>query len=240
VSRRADRAQRHRPHPVTRAEFARRCGRARSSITEACSVSLAAACLAGGRLDAAHPEAVAWAAARGIGAAQLLRDAPSDRSPPLPLPDLLLVETAVTFAEAAKIAGVTVEQFADDVREDPTLKAAIVPVAHVCINEFATRAGTSTAEVLDAIRGALRAAVTASGRLDLAHRSALEFMAARPLKRKRNGDPIMPEVNGRGYLSAACVGDDIDLDHPVYRVFDARLHGRLRTDAERYGIGGAA
>jgi hypothetical protein len=45
----------HQPHPITRAELARRAGKARSTITELCTTLLAPCCLPGGRLDAAHP-----------------------------------------------------------------------------------------------------------------------------------------------------------------------------------------
>jgi hypothetical protein len=54
------------PIPMSRAEFGRRVGRGRSSVTEACAGALAAACLPGGRIDAAHPGAAAWCAKRGI------------------------------------------------------------------------------------------------------------------------------------------------------------------------------
>ncbi len=60
------------PHPVTRSEFARRTGRKPSSVTEACQGPLLAACMPGGRINAVHPAAVAWAAKRGIDPSALL------------------------------------------------------------------------------------------------------------------------------------------------------------------------
>lgn len=81
----------HEPHPITRAEFARRAGRGRSRITEAAAPGglLRPACLPGGLVDAAHPAAQAWAARRGINLAALLE--------PMPL-EALLVDAAKTFA----------------------------------------------------------------------------------------------------------------------------------------------
>lgn len=71
----------HRPHPVSRAEFARRAGRGASSITEACVRPLRAACLPGGRIDAAHPATLAWALKRGIEPASLLDPVPVAAAP---------------------------------------------------------------------------------------------------------------------------------------------------------------
>lgn len=51
---------------MSKAEFGRRVGRARSTITEACEDALAAACLHGGRLDVSHSAVAAWCTARGI------------------------------------------------------------------------------------------------------------------------------------------------------------------------------
>lgn len=66
----------HVPHPIGRAEFARRARRGRSRITEACKPGgpLERACLPDGTIDAASPAAVAWAEARGIEPASLLVD----------------------------------------------------------------------------------------------------------------------------------------------------------------------
>jgi hypothetical protein len=60
------------PMPLTRTEFARRTGRAKSSVTEACAGPLRAAVLPTGALDAQHPDVAAWCAARGIDHALLL------------------------------------------------------------------------------------------------------------------------------------------------------------------------
>lgn len=76
-----DRARQHKPHPVTRAEFARRAGKGRSTVTEACAGPLAPASLPGGRIDARHPAVVEWATARGIDPAVLLGPAVSTQTP---------------------------------------------------------------------------------------------------------------------------------------------------------------
>jgi len=52
-------------HLISRAEFARRANRGRSTITEACRGPLAQA-MVQKRIDAAHPHVVAWARERGI------------------------------------------------------------------------------------------------------------------------------------------------------------------------------
>lgn len=68
MARRPDHAPTHRPHPLTRAELARRVGRSRGAVTLALQGTLAAACLDGGRVDALHPDLVAFAAKHwGVG-----------------------------------------------------------------------------------------------------------------------------------------------------------------------------
>ncbi|GAB5548929.1 MAG: hypothetical protein SangKO_086890 [Sandaracinaceae bacterium] len=52
-------------HLISRAEFARRANRGRSTITEACRGPLARA-IVRKRIDAAHPDVIAWARERGI------------------------------------------------------------------------------------------------------------------------------------------------------------------------------
>lgn len=59
-------AMAHTPHMISRAEFARRADKTRSTITAACKGPLAAACGPRKRIDAAHPATVAWAESRGI------------------------------------------------------------------------------------------------------------------------------------------------------------------------------
>src|SRR5689334_19224612 len=78
---RADRDPSHRPFPVSRADVARWSGRARATITEACAGPLAAACLPGGRVDAAHPAVARWALARGLDLASLLAPAAAQQAP---------------------------------------------------------------------------------------------------------------------------------------------------------------
>jgi len=90
----------HQTHPISRAEFARRAGRGRSRITEACGPggALEAACLDGGRLDASHPAALAWAERRGIPLPALL-----EPSAPPSLEDLL-TDAAELFARRVAAA----------------------------------------------------------------------------------------------------------------------------------------
>lgn len=59
------------PHPVSRAELARRAGVSRSAITKACKKRLADAVLPSGMVDVAHPTVVEWARARGLHPDQL-------------------------------------------------------------------------------------------------------------------------------------------------------------------------
>lgn len=93
----------HIPAPISRAAFARLSGRARSTVTEACTGVLAAACLPGGRIDRAHPAARAYLAARGLlaGASSAVRE-------------------LVTETDFAELAGVTVA----DVQSAHELEAA--------------------------------------------------------------------------------------------------------------------
>lgn len=57
----ADLPPTHRPHPLSRAELARRVNRSRAAITLALQGTLRAACLDGGRVDVMHPELLAFA-----------------------------------------------------------------------------------------------------------------------------------------------------------------------------------
>lgn len=56
------------PLPIRRAEFARRAGRSKGRITEACRPGgpLATACLLNGEIDVRHPSVAVWAKARGL------------------------------------------------------------------------------------------------------------------------------------------------------------------------------
>lgn len=76
MTRKSEKTPTPKAHPLTRSEFGRRVGRKPASITEACAGPLKAACLPNGRIDAAHPAAVAWAKKRGVALAALLRPAP--------------------------------------------------------------------------------------------------------------------------------------------------------------------
>src|SRR5690349_17322458 len=56
----------HTPSPASFADFARRAGVNRSSVTRLAAGKLAAAVLADGRIDVAHPSVAAWARSKGI------------------------------------------------------------------------------------------------------------------------------------------------------------------------------
>jgi len=63
---------------MSKAEFGRRVGRGRSTITEACQGALTAACLHSGRLDVSHAAVAEWCVARGIDP-DVLRDVVASR-----------------------------------------------------------------------------------------------------------------------------------------------------------------
>lgn len=100
----------HKPHPVSRAEFARRSGRSRGAITQACAGPLEAAQLPKGRLDAAHSAAVNWAKSRGIDPVQLLdpelaKSAPKAgplQKPAIDVPKSVSDLLQLTFAEISE------------------------------------------------------------------------------------------------------------------------------------------
>jgi hypothetical protein len=144
---------------------------------------------------------------------------------------VLLTETMPTIPEAAERLGVPLGEFIESCRSE--LADAIIPDGHISAAEFAERAEVEPQEVLDALDGELAPALLPSGRLDLGHAVSLAFMAARPFARLANGDPDAPNyIGGEPWLSPACMGDDVDVAHPVTRAFFARCHGRVPTDAE--------
>jgi len=199
----------HRQMPISRAELARRKGVTAGAVTRAAQTFLRAACI-GRRMDLAHPDVVQWLAASAVASPEAT--------------SLLLEESTVSLSELAAMSRIDVAQLTRDL---PRFEASLVPIGHVSVAEFAARAGTDSDEVIAATAADLAPAVTASGRLDMAHSAALSFMAARPFKRDAKRDPIVPDVHGEGFLAPACVGKRIDADHPVCRVFLARCLGRI-------------
>lgn len=106
---------------ISRAELARRSGRSRSTITEACAGPLAAACLPGGRIDVAHPAVEAWATARGVSLPELRAGTRCDGAPSAPLGARAARRAAssrelVSFDDFACLAGVTVRVVQQAVR----------------------------------------------------------------------------------------------------------------------------
>ncbi len=192
------------PAPLSRAEFARLCNRSRSTITEACRPGgpLYAARVAD-RIDSRHPDAVQYRwRARASGG----------QSPIVRLDDVSAKEfCARTGAPAAELV------------------EALVPAHHVAACAFAWLADVSVDDVLAAAnRGELAAAITPERRLDLLHPAALAYFAAHPFPRNRRGEPAIPA----GFLAPACAGDNINIDHPIARVFFTRLDGLPFTDAD--------
>jgi hypothetical protein len=113
-----------------------------------------------------------------------------------------------------------------------------VPLHHLSARTFAWLSGASVDDVLAAAEDELEPALTPSLRIDLSHAAALEYLAARPFNRKRNGDPSdCPE----GFLAPACIGkDDIDSSSPFFRAWCARLDGVVPTDESVAATFGAA
>lgn len=125
-----------------------------------------------------------------------------------------------TIAELARAICVDAEELA----ADPATLAVygtLVRWRFVTFAEFAHRAGVTTAAVQRAARDELASAMTSDG-LDLAHPASLEFMARHPF----DADP--PD----GFLATACVGESIDVHHPVARAYLSRLWGVAATDDE--------
>ncbi|HEX3853325.1 MAG TPA: hypothetical protein VHW01_20315 [Polyangiaceae bacterium] len=190
----------------------------------------------GDRVDAAHPACRAWVgpvpAGRwvyGMPVEMAIRDGMIEPAP-APASAVLMRETALTVPEFAQQLGVSVEEAERACREE--LASALIPPGHVSAAEFAQRADLPIDEVLAAVADELAEALLPSGRLDLGHSASLRFMAARPFERLASGDPAVHTINGEPYLAPACVGEDIDIDHPVARAFLARCHGRVQTDEE--------
>jgi hypothetical protein len=205
----------NKPQAITRAELARRKGVTPGAVTRAAKSFLSGACLGGGRMDLAHPDVIQW----------LGSSAPAQPT----VAHLMLEERAVTLATLAEQTGLPLAELE---RDRATIAAAVVPAGHVSAAEFAQRAGEPVTTIIVAVQDVLAPAVTRAGRLDLGHEAALEYMAARPFPRGRNGEPKILDIDGEGYLAPACVGELVDADHPVARCFFARVNGRVQTDAD--------
>jgi hypothetical protein len=173
------------------------------------------------RIDLAHPACVAFLA--------------DGSAPEGEETALVVTETALTPAEVAARTGRPLAQVTADM--SGPLAAAVIPVSHLSLEVFAWLAGVPITVVL-AVDAELEPAVAATGRIDLAHGAALEFLAARPFKRKRNGDPAdCPE----GFLAPADLGDDnLDSASPFFRAWLARLDGVAPTDESVAATFGAA
>jgi hypothetical protein len=172
--------------------------------------------LVGDRGDASHPAWIGWLADR-VGARSIVVSEPG---------------TAITFDALAPLLGVPVREVEAAVRPGGPLHAALIAPHHVSAELFAVLAGTSVFEVLAATRDELAPALTESGRIDISHRDALEYLAARPFRRLPDGDIDLEDVP-QGMLAPACIGADIDITNPFALAFEARCIGRVRSaDAE--------
>jgi hypothetical protein len=136
-------------------------------------------------------------------------------------PKLGLDQYAITPQRLAKALGEPIEEIRRAIKDE--LASAVIPVEHVSVEEFALLAEAEVEEVLVACDGELGAAVVRCGRLNLVHSASLAFMAAHPFTFGDDGDPLIPDINGDGFLAPACVGDQVNLDHPRTRVLCARL-----------------
>lgn len=188
----------------------------------------------GNRVDAGHPACVSWVGPVPDGAG--VYGMPVEMARKLgmieraPAAAVLIRENALTVPELAERLGEPVAEVARACRNE--LAPALIPPGQVSAGEFAERADVTVDEVLAALANELAEALLPSGRLDLGHAASLRFMASRPFERLANGDPAVHAINCEPYLAPACVGEDIDIDHPVARVFLARCHGRVQTDEE--------
>lgn len=217
----------HRPFPMSQVTLARLVGRTRQNIHMLLKGSLSAARLEDGAVDVRHPvlrqhARVHW----GVDPAELAHPLPVPRRPVprQPLPQLALLPRIIDLGEFAEMLGLPVDEVIADFSKPP-LSDAIIPRGHVSVSQFAELAEVPTRDVVLACRGKLGRAVTQRGLLDLCHPASLAFMHAHPF-----GENVPA-----GYLAAACVGEEIDVDHPVARVFLARSglrDGRLPDVAE--------
>jgi hypothetical protein len=226
---RTDRHPEYRQHPTRRTDFARRSGRSRSTISEACAGPLAAACTPDGRIDAAHPAAVAWARERGIEPEQLLEETSRD----MLREDRTLVRcpaATLTIQALAEMVGKGVEEVEAEMQTH--CADAIIPATHVTAEQVAFFAGCDVDDVLAAVdAGELGPAVQRTGYFDLGHKVVIAFAARRPFLELDDGEVDAPD----GYLSAAMIGTRINAAHPVCQIFLARCLGRVPTAAEIAG-----
>lgn len=125
-----------------------------------------------------------------------------------------------TIAELAQAICVDADELAAD-SSTLAIYGTLVWFRFVTFEEFANRAGVTVDAVRQAVQDELARAMTPDG-LDLGHAAALEFMARQPFEE----DP--PD----GFLAPACVGESIDVQHPVARAYLSRLWGVAATDSE--------
>lgn len=203
------------PHPISRAEYARRVGRARSAITAACNGPLAAACLDGARINAAHPAAVAFAAKRGVSVDRLLADA--------------------TAAEGTATAPTPPRASARRPPRAPMRKSAVQGVSYlearfISLEGLAMIAGEATESVdRAALSPATLIADDGSPCVDLLSPIVLRYLASRPFERDDAGELLEDEIP-EGAFAGAFLDEDIDVDHPLARAFLTRCWGEAATD----------
>lgn len=183
-------------------------------------------------MDLAHPVLLRFAERTwGLSPAELLRGQvpPSDPrcAPPVARETPAYERRTVTLGALAAQLAEPAEHLASK------LSVALLPVGHVGIHELAARAGVDLPEARRALQRELAPAVTRAGWIDLGHERVLAYMAAHPFACDRAGEPVVPLIDGSGYLAGAELGaEGVDLDHPFTRCFVARRLGRVPTDAE--------
>ena len=103
----------HVPRPVGRSDLARRKHVSPAAVTLAARPGgpLAAACLVGGRIDAAHPACIRWLGEHAYAEGEWMGSAAAE---PRPIP-----ATAIPIADFATLAGVTIEQLERDIMSSP-------------------------------------------------------------------------------------------------------------------------
>ena len=201
MSKHTDGAPTRRASPISQADFARRAGVDRSTISRAFQGPLRSALLPGKRCDATHPAVIAWARTRRLD------------------PKVLLG----TFGRIMALKQEAAPRSASEPHEDSD-------DAGMTVEEFAARAEVAVDVLSDALRAELAPALLWNGRIDACSLSALQFMAAHPFRNDADGRAIEPLIDGCDFLAAAAGPGSTDdslhvVEHPVLFVWMARLTG---------------
>jgi hypothetical protein len=167
-------------------------------------------------MDLRHPSVLEYALEIGLTREQLLFGTRDHGRP-----RLMVTETGATVAGLAAHLGVSLSDAQELVAGE--LAPAVVPAAHLAAEAFAKLSGATTEEIATAAHGELAEALTPAGRLDISHPATLTWLAGRPIRKGERLD---------GILGPACVGDDVDMAHPLAIAMLARSWGRVPTSAD--------